>query len=123
MELASLTNDIGSVERDAPQPNSRQELNLVWLDAPKHGGIDHAIRHAIEHYNVSRAAFASTAQELIHRAIAESAPYLAEYATVLTRMVDGNLTATRHLVRQRYPGASQHLEALHTAGATSREFL
>ncbi len=115
VDLVSLTSDIGSIERERPRPGHRQELNLIWQEAvTEHAGIDELIDRAIDRYNARGSAFATTVSQLMSQATAAGAPWLAEYAALLKCMVNGNLEATRYLVQQRYPGATHHLQSLHT---------
>ncbi|MCX4881394.1 hypothetical protein [Streptomyces sp. NBC_00847] len=115
VDLVSLCNDIGSIERERPRPGHRQELNLIWQEAvTKHVGVDELIDLAIDRYNVKGSAFATTVNQLMSQATTAGTPWLAEYAALLKREVNGNLEAHRYLVQQRYPGATHRLQALHT---------
>jgi hypothetical protein len=114
VELIYISNDLGSLEKDAEaarkQP-SGGDLNLVLLRARELGSQPEALRQLVALYHARVQDFLRLREELIgtehwhERSVRDS-------VEMLRRVTNGNLGAIRHLMATRYPGALAPLEGL-----------
>jgi hypothetical protein len=106
-ELAYISNDIGSLERDEARAlidPMGVDPNLVLLRARALGNRTEALDQLIELHNTRVAEFQERERRLLGSEHGMD-PALLGYLDILRATVNGNLATTRHLVPMRYEGA------------------
>lgn len=115
-QLAYLSNDIGSLERDEQTARIDPEgldPNLVMLRMRELGSRRAALDAVIALHNDQVAAIRRAEAWLLASAHGKD-PALHDYLTILRCTVNGNLATTKFLVPMRYQGAAEPLSRLMT---------
>lgn len=108
-DIVLLSNDLGSVERDRPEGESPDDLNLIDAHVREHGlSREETVERLIGEHNRM---VASVRSALSDAANASGSPHAHAYADLLAGIVDGNLGSLRAL-KFRYTGIAATLKRL-----------
>jgi hypothetical protein len=113
-EIVYLCNDLGSLERDEETVRNdpqKVDLNFVLLQMRTLRDRDPAIRAGINLYNQRVEEFQAIRSNLARSKYWSEQP-LPGYLERLRSIANGNLTATKHLIAQRYGGSQERLDQL-----------